>query len=148
MRHISRKAAKAKGQTWYFTGKLCKQGHVSKRWVSSGQCHGCMAVYRASPQGQKVFKAAFSRYNASPLGFERNIRYRKGPVGIDSYYQRRHYNPKSVEQRRRMDRSRYERRKTWRKQYVSRPDVKARISEQKRGYYNRSVGKIDILPRE
>jgi 5-methylcytosine-specific restriction endonuclease McrA len=39
---ISRKAAKAAGQKYYFTGKPCKRGgHVEKRFVSSFLCMAC-----------------------------------------------------------------------------------------------------------
>jgi hypothetical protein len=38
---ITRKAAKAAGLKYYFTGKLCKRGHIDKRWVSSFWCMTC-----------------------------------------------------------------------------------------------------------
>lgn len=42
MRVISRKAAKAAGLKYYFTGKPCKRrGHIEKRWVSSFMCFLC-----------------------------------------------------------------------------------------------------------
>jgi hypothetical protein len=37
----SRKDAIANGETKYFTNKLCKQGHLSYRYVSSGICASC-----------------------------------------------------------------------------------------------------------
>lgn len=46
MDKISRKEAKALGQTHYYTGKPCKHGHVGKRFVSTGQCHICMLEHR------------------------------------------------------------------------------------------------------
>lgn len=38
---ISRKEAKAKGISYYFTGTPCKHGHVSKRRASNGTCFEC-----------------------------------------------------------------------------------------------------------
>lgn len=38
---LTRKAAKAAGATYYFTGKPCKHGHVAKRLASNGSCHAC-----------------------------------------------------------------------------------------------------------
>lgn len=40
MKIISREEAEAIGQRWYFTGKPCKFGHVSKRHVK-GYCYVC-----------------------------------------------------------------------------------------------------------
>ena len=41
MEIISRKEAKEKGLTRYFTGKPCKHGHIADRWVSGGGCSEC-----------------------------------------------------------------------------------------------------------
>lgn len=41
---ISRKDARAQGLTYYFTGKPCPSGHVSKRYVSTYTCVGCAAT--------------------------------------------------------------------------------------------------------
>jgi 5-methylcytosine-specific restriction endonuclease McrA len=38
---ITRKAAKLAGLKYYFTGKLCKRGHIDKRFVSSFWCMTC-----------------------------------------------------------------------------------------------------------
>lgn len=46
MNTISRKEAKARGQTHYYTGKPCKYGHIGKRFVSTGQCHACTLEHR------------------------------------------------------------------------------------------------------
>jgi HNH endonuclease len=43
---ISRKEAKAKGLKFYFTGKACKRGHVSKRYVSANRCWHCAEEQR------------------------------------------------------------------------------------------------------
>lgn len=39
---ISRKDAKRIGQNLYFTGKPCRHGHVSERYVQSGTCRMCI----------------------------------------------------------------------------------------------------------
>jgi 5-methylcytosine-specific restriction endonuclease McrA len=41
MQRITRKAAKAAGLKYYFTGKPCKRGHIDKRFVSSFRCMTC-----------------------------------------------------------------------------------------------------------
>ena len=135
MKVISRKRAKAKSQSWYFTGKMCLHGHISKRWVSNSRCHECVAVCRKTPQGRKVLLEAYARFNASPLGYERNIRARNSPRGKDSAYIRRTRNPLTIECRRRVERNRYERRKVWRAEYLSRPDVAERTRQRKRDRY-------------
>lgn len=38
----SRKAAFAAGQNKYHTGRPCKNGHLTYRYVSSGTCSGCI----------------------------------------------------------------------------------------------------------
>ena len=38
---IGRDEAKAKGLNRYFTGNLCRHGHVSERYVSNGLCVLC-----------------------------------------------------------------------------------------------------------
>lgn len=43
---ISRKEAKEQGKVKYFTGLLCKNGHVSERYVSTHQCHACITESR------------------------------------------------------------------------------------------------------
>lgn len=44
---ISRKEAKARILKFYFTGKLCKRGHIAPRWVSSLACTECSAARQA-----------------------------------------------------------------------------------------------------
>lgn len=41
MNVIDRKQAKAEGRLYYFTGKPCPKGHVSKRYVSTRKCSAC-----------------------------------------------------------------------------------------------------------
>jgi 5-methylcytosine-specific restriction endonuclease McrA len=41
MQRITRKAAKAAGLKYYFTGKPCKRGHIDKRFVVTRRCMTC-----------------------------------------------------------------------------------------------------------
>jgi len=34
------------GLTSYFTGKPCLHGHISHRWVKSGNCYACSTIRR------------------------------------------------------------------------------------------------------
>lgn len=45
MNTSSRKDAHARGETQFFTGKPCKNGHVSARYVSTGGCIECLRQY-------------------------------------------------------------------------------------------------------
>lgn len=44
MQIIDRAAARQLGLGWYFTGKPCPAGHVTKRSVSNCECRGCVNV--------------------------------------------------------------------------------------------------------
>jgi hypothetical protein len=46
MEIITRKEAIAQGLKFYFTGKECRQGHVSKRRSGNGGCEVCAGDYR------------------------------------------------------------------------------------------------------
>lgn len=65
---ISRKDAKATGQTWYFTSKPCKHGHIAKRWTSKGVCNDCLSIaselYRkANPEKIKAWASKSQKKN-------------------------------------------------------------------------------------
>lgn len=47
-RIILREEAKKLGQTWYFTGKPCKHGHIAKRNMVDRSCSRCKSVSRAA----------------------------------------------------------------------------------------------------
>ena len=53
---ISLAQAKAQGIKRYFTGKPCKNGHVSERLVQGARCVACKAIWAAADQ--KKHKAA------------------------------------------------------------------------------------------
>jgi 5-methylcytosine-specific restriction endonuclease McrA len=44
---INRKEAKARGLKFYYTGEICKHGHIEKRRVDNGSCLQCMSQYYA-----------------------------------------------------------------------------------------------------
>lgn len=50
MEIISCKDAKKKGLKRYFTGKPCKHGHISERFVASNACLKCREIQRNSPE--------------------------------------------------------------------------------------------------
>lgn len=55
---ISRAEAKAQGLQFYFTGKPCKRGHLSKRLVSGFQCCECAATKLDRLTGPRAEAAA------------------------------------------------------------------------------------------
>tara|TARA_X000000950_G_C13764476_1_gene598277 strand:- start:560 stop:910 length:351 start_codon:yes stop_codon:yes gene_type:complete len=61
---ISCKEAKAKGLTFYFTGKPCIRGHIAKKRVSDRSCIECKRilgkVYDSKPE-RKKYKAELEK---------------------------------------------------------------------------------------
>jgi hypothetical protein len=55
----SRASARAAGQTFYFTGKPCKHGHVAKRYSHNGECVVCARLRAA--RWNKTVKGRKSR---------------------------------------------------------------------------------------
>lgn len=47
MQIITRKEAKVKGLTHYFTGKSCKRGHIAPRQIVSQNCTACVQEWKA-----------------------------------------------------------------------------------------------------
>lgn len=63
---VSRKEAIAKGLLKYFTGKSCKHGHLSERYVFGWKCRGCsddgaIRWREKNPERWKETKAAYNR---------------------------------------------------------------------------------------
>lgn len=58
MEKITRSEAKAKSLKRYFTGKPCKHGHVTDRFVSSGACLDCATPRRQKWQEENKEKVA------------------------------------------------------------------------------------------
>ncbi len=48
----------------FFTGRPCKYGHFSERWVRSGHCLECNSVYQSSTKGKKERRQR--RYRMTP----------------------------------------------------------------------------------
>ena len=69
-----RLAARRAGSPYYFTGKPCKHGHVSKRRVSNCGCAECIRINKKNWPSAK-------NCNKSPKGRERNRRYDATPKG-------------------------------------------------------------------
>lgn len=62
MQIISYVDAKARGLKRYFTGKPCKRGHLSERFVSNCACYQCAsAVTEKWTQSNRELKNSFSR---------------------------------------------------------------------------------------
>ena len=53
LKRPSLKTAKRLGLTKYYNGKLCKRGHLSLRYVSSGVCISCARIDNQESAGYK-----------------------------------------------------------------------------------------------
>ena len=65
---VTRKEAIASGQSWYFTGKPCKRGHIDKRLTKYKVCAACnrekVTAYRMkNPEWKKAYDAAYVTAN-------------------------------------------------------------------------------------
>lgn len=65
---ISRADARAAGQTWYFTGKPCVHGHVTRRYVCNSTCCECTiqklnSWREANPERAKAAVRAWAKAN-------------------------------------------------------------------------------------
>lgn len=73
MQVISRKQAKADGRLRYFTGMVCKGGHVDERLVSNGACLACcregMAAKREAKRRPKVVSPRREALNAGRVRY-------------------------------------------------------------------------------
>jgi hypothetical protein len=49
---ITAKEAKAQGLTQYRTGKPCKRGHASTRWVKNNECVECSRLWQKAKYGK------------------------------------------------------------------------------------------------
>lgn len=59
MELISREDAQKGGLNYYFTGNPCKHGHLSKRKISTAQCHVCATLQR---KNKSVSKHSVCKY--------------------------------------------------------------------------------------
>lgn len=66
---LSRSQAKAAGQTTYFTGKQCGNGHISYRFVSNGGCSECLKLsnrrlYHSDLDASRERRRVYGKKNA------------------------------------------------------------------------------------
>jgi hypothetical protein len=52
----TRKAAILSGESWYYTGKPCKNGHLSRRYTLNGICEECRILTAVT--NRNIFMAA------------------------------------------------------------------------------------------
>jgi len=74
MEIISRKEAKARGLTRYFTGRPCKNGHIAEHRVS-GACVECLRIKKRTTEykaQQRKYKVSREKRNASNDKWRRN----------------------------------------------------------------------------
>src|SRR4051812_26830728 len=70
MQVISRQAAKAAGLARYFTGAVCKYGHITERHTVDGHCSGCNKMKyegRSEERKEAVRTYERARYRNSQL---------------------------------------------------------------------------------
>lgn len=77
MQLISRKAANALGRKWYFTGRLCPNGHLSQKAVSNRACERCLQDRKKT----KKYKEQQLEYKRSPDGKISNKKYAQSEKG-------------------------------------------------------------------
>jgi len=63
-KHVSREEARQAGATRYFTGEPCKRGHISERYVSTGQCAECQQLHKVAdrPKHRETARAYSKSY--------------------------------------------------------------------------------------
>lgn len=123
MEVISRKEAKEKGLKYYFTGKPCKNGHVSERHLSNGACYLCAAEMMRK----------YCEQNKEKI-LERNRKYREQNKDKAAEYQRRRREQNKDEV------AEYQRK--------YREQNKEKIFERKLRYYKKNKEKIDEYKRK
>lgn len=73
---ISRKEAKVKGLTKYYTGEPCKRGHIVPRWTATYGCVICTLITRKENPNTAKYQAEYKERNKDQI-LESNRRYRK-----------------------------------------------------------------------
>ena len=75
----SRKDAVKTDKKYYFTGAICKRGHMAKRYVSDGSCAICAnerAFKRYETNGTEIKKHLRDRYAKDPEKFKAKVKSR------------------------------------------------------------------------
>ena len=78
---LSRKQAQEKGLKQYFPGTTCKQGHVTPRVTSGGECMECKRI----ASGKKRDEGYFREYEAKRKETDPNWKINKARVARESY---------------------------------------------------------------
>lgn len=91
MEITSKKEAKKQGLKYYFTGKPCKHGHSSERFVGSGHCRACMVKKSRKYRDQNKEKIAernrkYQEQNKELIAESRRKHYEKNKGEIAEYY--------------------------------------------------------------
>jgi len=127
MQIIDKKTARSEGLKHYYTGKPCKQGHDSERYVNDGKCAQCVrdrvAKWKADdPERSKAVNRRYYYENRDVL-LEKKATYREEHREELNAWKREYYNS---------DAGRLER-KLYRENNIE------RIREMKRDYYARNI---------
>lgn len=75
----AREEAKAKGETYYFNGKACKHGHITKRVTRTGYCLECQNT-RVREQGRDY--SLRSKYNITLEQYEKLLANQNGVCAL------------------------------------------------------------------
>lgn len=77
MEKISKQEALLLNQKWYFTGELCKNNHIDKRYVNTGICYSCKRDLnktcntRNKNTLQKISKRAYEKNKDKSLKYSK-----------------------------------------------------------------------------
>jgi len=58
---IKRRVAISRGEKLYFTGKMCKNGHIAQRTVVSKQCIECIKIWNAAEYRRDTRRAEYAK---------------------------------------------------------------------------------------
>ncbi|AUR82917.1 hypothetical protein NVP1030O_01 [Vibrio phage 1.030.O._10N.222.55.F9] len=151
MEIISKEDAKASGLRFYFTGKKCKYGHISKRLVSTKNCHQCVIERSRTPEERERHKLkSLKRYWEDPERFREEAKQRRQDPAekerIRLYYQRpevkqrikEYFSDPDIAEYIKMYHKNYKqipenkaRRQKWLEEYYKNPEVRERIAERR-----------------
>lgn len=81
------KAAKAAGVVHYYTGRLCKRGHDSKRFASTAQCVACQSIHMTNAYATDPAKfRARSRQDYKANKSARRAQHRRWEAANPDYF--------------------------------------------------------------
>jgi len=133
---VSRKEAIERGMKVYFTGKKCKLGHLSEKYVGGG-CVECKRIRDQSDE-KKEYKKQYYKDNVENFKEYRKQYYKDNAEQIKQYYKD---NAEQIKQyRKQYYKDNAEQIKEQQKQY--RQDNAEQIKEQKKQYYKDNAEQI------